>query len=146
MQSIVSNNGFGFCKTSSFRNCNNCVYRIRCMNYVPIYSDNLLQLKKQQIPVLQNEQISSQLLIKETDTLIEENKALKEKIQSLEAKIVSFENKEKAIEINNEQINQNTKSLQVYENQNLDLNQQDIVPLKSKKGIFGTKYVEDKSK
>lgn len=149
MQSIINNSGFGFCKASSFRNCNNCLYRLRCINYAPFYSNNNSNFKIQEAFDLRSRNTFETIPTQNDDVLVQENLVLKQKIKDLENQILLLE-QSKNIEQNAvehlEPSEINSVGLEVYENKNLDLLQQDNVPLKAKKGIFGTKYVEDKSK
>lgn len=144
MQSIISNNGFGFCKASSFRNCNNCLYRLRCIAYAPNHINNFTQPTTTKGIFLQDEKTFDVNLESETKTLVQENIELKEKIQDLEGQILNL-NQSKNIKTN-KSANQeeNSSGLQVYENKSLEVYQQEEVPLKAKKGIFGTKFVEEK--
>lgn len=153
MQSIISNNGFGFCKASSFRNCNNCFYRLRCIGYAPSYINNFSQPIETRTTVLQKEKIFVENLENNTDSLIQENIALKEKVQDLEKQIL-FLNQSKNIEVVTDKIadteevvlETTSSELQVYENKNLEVYQQEEAPLKAKKGIFGMKFIEEKPK
>lgn len=149
MQSIINNSGFGFCKASSFRNCNNCLYRLRCINYAPFYSNNNSNFKIQEAFDLRSRNTFETIPTQNEDVLVQENLVLKQKIKDLENQILLLE-QSKNIEQNAvehlEPSEINSVGLEVYENKNLDLLQQDSVPLKAKKGIFGTKYVEDKPK
>lgn len=77
--------------------------------------------------------------------LAEENLVLKQKIQELEGQILQA-NKTKETNKQVVQEEDNLAELQVYENKNLEVYQQDSSTLKAKRGIFGTKYVEDKPK
>lgn len=149
MQSIINNSGFGFCKASSFRNCNNCLYRLRCINYAPFYSNNNSNFKIQEAFDLRSRNTFETIPTQNEEVLVQENLVLKQKIKDLENQILLLE-QSKNIEQNAvehlEPSEINSVGLEVYENKNLDLLQQDNVPLKAKKGIFGTKYVEDKPK
>lgn len=149
MQSIINTSGFGFCKTSSFRNCNNCIYKLRCIKYAPIYLDNYNQSYSQEVFNNQNARLLDSNTDNKVSALVEENLALKQKIQELEGQVLQA-NKNVVDETNtNKQVIQeenNLNELQVYGNKNLEVYQQDNSGLKAKKGIFGTKYVEDKPK
>ena len=149
MQSIISNNGFGFCKASGFRNCNNCFYRLRCISYAPNHINNFNQPVQTRSYILQNERIFEPNLENNTELLTQENLALKEKIQDLENQILNL-SQNKNIETQTVKITEPKESksseLQIYENKNLEVVQQSEIPLKSKKGIFGTKFVEDNPK
>lgn len=146
MQSIINHSGFGFCKASSFRNCNNCLYRLRCINYAPVYSNNIVS---QETLRLRSNETFDLTISKREEDLTQENFALKQKIQDLESQILLL-NQSKNIDnlVNLQPISteEPTSALQVYENKNLEVSQQSNVPLKAKKGIFGTKYVEDNPK
>ena len=149
MQSIISNNGFGFCKASSFRNCNHCLYRLRCINYTPIYTNNSPQTSSLEVFNLQSKQVFDQSSSSDTQDLIQENLVLKQKIQDLEGQVLALNESKNAEQKTSKQVNQaqeTSAELQVYENKNLEVYQQDEVSLKPKKGIFGTKFVEDKPK
>lgn len=150
MQSIINNSGFGFCKASGFRNCNNCVHRLRCISYAPIYTNNLVQQKNQEVFNLQSRQISDSISsLNNEEILKQENLILKQKIQDLESQILLLNQSKNIENTTKEQIKQAEEQLvglQVYENKSLDIPQQDEVSLKPKKGIFGTKFVEDKPK
>ena len=151
MQSIISNGGFGFCKASGFRNCNNCLYRIRCINYAPILSKNTFQVPVAKTFNLQNGEIFDGNSSEQEGLLSQENLILKHKIEELENQIKLLEQDNKG-EIDSpapsKQIEENVSSLQVYEKKSPEIysQQTENLPLKSKKGIFGTKYVEDKPK
>lgn len=149
MQSIINTSGFGFCKTSSFRNCNNCFYRLRCIKYAPVYLNNYNQSYSQEVFNNQNTRLLNSNIEDEVTVLNQENLVLKQKVKELEGQI--SQTNEVIVEevVNNKQALQEENSsigLQVYENKNLEVYQQDTVPLKAKRGIFGTKYVEDKPK
>ena len=147
MQSIINTSGFGFCKASSLRNCNNCLYKLRCINYAPIYTNNVTEPRTQPVVNLQNRQIFEPNAVDDNQSIVQENLILKQKIQDLEGQILLLNQSKESNKTNSEQtiqIESNSSELQVYENKNLEVYQQTEVPLKAKKGIFGTKYVEDK--
>ena len=149
MQSIINTSGFGFCKTSSFRNCNNCVYKLRCIKYAPIYLHNYNQSYSQEVFSNQNTRLLDSNIDNKISVLVEENLVLKQKIQELEGQVLQANKNIVEETKTNKQIIQeesNLNGLQVYENKNLEVYQQDNFALKAKKGIFGTKYVEDKPK
>ena len=149
MQSIINTSGFGFCKTSSFRNCNNCVYRLRCVKYAPMYLSNYNQPFLQEVFNNQNTRLLDSNANDEISALSQENLVLKQKIQELEGQVLQTNKniiqETKDIKQANQEENSSTE-LQVYENKNLEVYQQDSPPLKTKRGIFGMKYVEDKPK
>ena len=147
MQSIISRNGFGFCKTSSFRNCNNCAYRLRCISCAPNYMLGLTQGIETKSLNLQNTRTIEQNIENDTKLLIEENAYLKEKIQELETQILLSNQKTNNQTETNKVVNQETQhsGLQVYNN-NLAISQQEEPLLKQKRGLFGTKFVEDVAK
>lgn len=151
MQSIINTSGFGFCKASSFRNCNNCVYKLRCIKYAPIYLSNYNQSYSREVSKNENTRLlePNPNIDNRISILTEENLVLKQKVQELEGQILQT-NKNIVEEITtNKQVVQegnNPTELQVYENKNLEVYQQDGSTLKAKRGIFGTKYVEDKPK
>lgn len=149
MQSIINSSGFGFCKASGFRNCNNCLHRIKCINYIPIYSRNTIQTNIPEVLDLQSRQIFESNSLNKEETLLQENLALKHKVQDLENQISLLNNSKNIEQIDNKQtveVENSSAELQVYQNKNLEISQQGTAPLKPKKGIFGTKYVEDNSK
>ena len=83
-----------------------------------------------------------------TKILVQENIELKEKIQDLEGQILNLnqgKNTKTTNLANQNQEEENSYGLQTYENKSLEVYQQEEIPLKTKKGIFGTKFVEDKS-
>ena len=151
MQSIINNNGFGFCKASGFRNCNNCINRIRCIAYAPMYGNELLQSINVNTFSQQNKRTLDQSLEDNTQLLAQENAALKSKIQDLESQILNLSQNKNTEQDKTTQtiIQQETSNmeLQVYENKNLEpIQQQETTLLKPKRGILGTKFVEDSSK
>lgn len=149
MQSIINSSGFGFCKTSGFRNCNNCAYKLRCIKYAPIYLYNYNQSYSQEAFNNQNTRLSNPNTDNKISVLTEENLVLKQKIQELEGQILQANQTNIKETLINEQVIQeenNSNELQVYENKDLEVYQQNESPLKVKRGLFGTKYVEDKPK
>ena len=149
MQSIINTNGFGFCKTSSFRNCNNCAYKLRCIKYAPIYLHNYNQSYLQEVFNNQNTRLLNSSTDSKASVLAEENLVLKQKIQELQGQILQANKTNIEETETNKQVIQeenNSNELQVYENKDLEVYQQNNSSLKTKRGIFGTKYVEDKPK
>lgn len=151
MQSIINTSGFGFCKASSFRNCNNCIYKLRCIKYAPIYLSNYNQSYSREVYKNENTRLleSNPDIDNKVSMLTEENLVLKQKIQELEGQILQAKKINIEETETNKQVVQeenNLAELQVYENKNLEVYQQDSSTLKAKRGIFGTKYVEDKPK
>ena len=150
MQSIINNSGFGFCKASGFNHCNNCLHRLRCINYAPIYLSGVAQTRPQEVLNLQSSRTLSNSELNIDSSLAEENLALKQRIQDLEAQILLLnqsKNTKEVISSPATQKEETNSELQVYKNKNIEVYQQENdAPLKTKKGIFGTKYVEDKPK
>ena len=150
MQSIINANGFGFCKASGFRNCNNCIYRLRCITYTPTYAISSTQ--SYNLPTtfnLQAKQIFEKNSNSSTNLLEQENIALKERIQDLENQLLNLSQTKNIDAEPNKVVSQeeeNFNGLQVYDNKISEISLQENNVLKPKKGLFGTKFVEDKSK
>ena len=140
MQTIISNIGFGFCKSASLRNCNNCAFRLRCVNYAPITYRNLTE---------PTQEISTFNARQQQVDLEQENLKLKEQIQNLEMQILDLKQSKNTNKKSNKVVVQPevvSQELQLYENKDIATVQQNTTPLKAKKGLFGTKYVEDTAK
>ena len=149
MQSIINKNGFGFCQTSGFRNCINCSYRLMCINYIPVYLNNIKQIQSQEVYSIQNLRLSNDEVVNDASIVSQENIVLKQKIQDLETEILQIKKNENTEENNQKQVIQaeeNSTGLQVYNKNTPEAYQQNNTPLRAKKGIFGTKYVEEKPK
>lgn len=125
------------------------MYRIKCINYTPFYSRNVIQPNTPEVLNLQSRQVFETNSPNNEEALLQENLALRHKVQDLENQISLLNNSKNIEQIDNKQTVEaetNSAELQVYENKNLEVLQQETTPLKPKKGIFGTKYVEDNSK
>ena len=141
---LILNNKFGFCNFASFKNCNNCLNRLRCITYTPNQYINVT--KSNEANRLRNIQATEAYNIQEN--LQQENLQLRQTIDTLNSQIMQLEAEK------NELINNKTEittplqgsELQVYSNKNLEVATTTEPPLKAKKGLFGTKYVEDTSK
>lgn len=118
------------------------------MVYAPNYINDFTQPTTTRNIVLQNEKTFDTNLESETKILVQENIELKKKIQDLEGQILNLnqsKNTKTSKLANQNQEEENSYGLQAYENKSLEVYQQEEIPLKTKKGIFGTKFVEDKS-
>lgn len=110
---------------------------------------NYNQSYSQEVFSNQNTRLLDSNIDNKISVLVEENLVLKQKIQELEGQVLQANKNIVEETKTNKQIIQeesNLNGLQVYENKNLEVYQQDNSALKVKKGIFGTKYVEDKPK
>ena len=114
-----------------------------------MYLSNYNQPFLQEVFNNQNTRLLDSNVSDEISALNQENLVLKQKIQELEGQVLQTNKniiqETKDIKQANQEENSSTE-LQVYENKNLEVYQQDSPPLKTKRGIFGTKYVEDKPK
>lgn len=114
-----------------------------------MYLSNYNQPFSQEVFNNQNARLLDSNANDEIFALNQENLVLKQKIQELEGQVLQTNKniiqETKDIKQVNQEENSSTE-LQVYEDKNLEVYQQDSPPLKTKRGIFGTKYVEDKPK
>lgn len=146
----IINNLQGFYPRTLHRDCENCIYKLSCPRYTPSY--NLLKQEQTvynhavQTPIIKQE--SKQYVDKD---LIQENMSLKRQIEELNQYSQDLQ-----FQIDNMSKIQEAKEREARKGQNKQLavvqetspetfgNKDDMAPLKMKKGLFGTKYVEDK--
>ena len=146
----IINNPQGFYPRIFYRNCENCIYKLSCPRYTPSYNflkqEQAVYNHAPQTPIIQHE--SKQYVGKD---LIQENMSLKRQIEELNqySQDLQFQidNMSKIQEVKEQEAQkEQNKQLAVAQEKSLEIygNKDDMAPLKMKKGLFGTKYVEDK--